>query len=42
VGKWRCDVFKRLLIFAGFAGLTALVVKNVGPDIKRYIRMSRM
>lgn len=32
----------RALLVAGVAGLIALGVKTVGPDVKRYIRISRM
>jgi hypothetical protein len=35
-------VFKRLLFLVCLAGATTYVAKEIGPDVKRYVRMSRM
>ncbi|WP_407652763.1 DUF6893 family small protein [Amycolatopsis cynarae] len=33
---------KRIVVIAVLAALAGLVVKNIGPDVRRYLRMRRM
>jgi hypothetical protein len=33
---------KRGLVIVSLAGLAVVVVRTVGPDVKRYVRISRM
>lgn len=35
-------MFRRLLIVAAVVGLGVVVVRLIGPDVKRYIKISRM
>ncbi len=35
-------MFRKLLVAGALGGLAVVVVRMVGPDVKRYIKISRM
>lgn len=35
-------MFRRLVVFAGLAGAVAVVVREIAPDIRRYLKLREM
>lgn len=38
----RCVLLRKLLIAGVLVGIAVVVIRTVGPDVKRYIKISRM